>query len=46
MQGYVCMVVTKIPDGSSQKLMFAVALLLLQSLKGRANRFLESMVTL
>ena len=46
MQGYVCMVVTKIPDGSSQKFMFAVALSLLQSLKGRANRFLESMVTL
>jgi len=40
------MVVTKTPDGSSQKFMFAGALSLLQSFKGGANRFFESMVTL
>ena len=41
---YVCMVGTKICDGSSQKLMFGGALSLLQSLKWRANGFPESMV--
>ena len=41
---YVCMVGTKIRDGSSQKLMFGGALSLLQSLEWRANGFLESMV--
>jgi hypothetical protein len=40
------MVDTKIRDGSSQLLMFAGALSLLQSLKGGANMFPESVVTL
>jgi hypothetical protein len=42
----VCMVGTKICDGSSRKLMFRGALSLLQSFKGGANGFPESMVTL
>jgi len=45
-QQCVCMVGTKICDGSSQLLMFAGALSLLQSLKGGANMFPESVVTL
>jgi len=40
------MVGTKISDGSSQKFEFGGALSLLQSFKGGAYRFLESMVTL
>jgi len=40
------MVGTKIRDRSSQKLMFGGALSLLQSFKGGANRFPESMVML
>jgi len=46
MQRCVCMVVTKIPEGSSQTFMFAGALSLLQSFKGGANRFLQSVVML
>ena len=42
----VCMVDTKIHDGSSRKLMFGGAPSLLQSFKGGANGFSESVVTL
>jgi len=42
----VCMVGTKIHDRSSWKLMFGGALSLLQSFKGGANGFPQSMVTL
>jgi hypothetical protein len=42
----VCMVCTKMYEGSSQKLMFGGALSLFLSFKGVANRFSESMVTL
>ena len=45
-QHCLCMVGTKIHDGSSQKLMFGDALSLLQSFKGGASGFPESMVTL
>jgi hypothetical protein len=45
-QQSVCMVGTKMCEGSSQKLMFGGALSLLQPFKGLANRFPESLVTL
>jgi len=45
-QQCVCMVGTKIYDGSSRKLMFGGAPSLLQSFKGGTNGFSESMVTL
>ena len=45
-QQCVCMVGTKIRDGSSQKFVFGGALSLLQSFKGGANGFPESMVML
>jgi hypothetical protein len=45
-QQCVCMLVTKIHDGSSRKLMFEGAPSLLQSFKGVANGFPGSMVTL
>ena len=46
MQQCVCMVGIKIRDGSSRKLMFRGALSHLQSFKGGANGFPESIVTL
>jgi hypothetical protein len=42
----LCMVGTKICDGSSRKLIFGGSLSLLQSFKGGANGFPESMMTL
>jgi len=45
-QQCVCMVGTKIHDGSSRKLMFGGDPSLLQLFKGGANGFPESMVTL
>ena len=45
-QQCVCMVGTKIRDGSSQKFVFAGALSLLQSFKGGTNGFPESVMTL
>jgi hypothetical protein len=46
MQQSLCMVGTKIHDGSSHKFMFAGALSICQSFKGRVNGFPEYMVTL
>jgi hypothetical protein len=45
-QQCMCMVGTKIRDGSSQKLMLGGALSLLQSFKGGSDGFPESVVTM